>query len=62
MCARTGGEEGGWVHLIILYARAWGVGLMGEIDGKGTPRWESRSGDFYRTGETRLQGRGKGVS
>ena len=33
------------------------MGLMGG-GGKGTPRWESRSGDFYRTGETRLQGRG----
>ena len=38
------------------------MGLMGGIDGKGAPRGESRSGDFYRTGETRLQGRGKGVT
>lgn len=42
------------------------MGLMGGIDGKGNPRWKSRGagilpdGEFYRTGETRLQGRGKG--
>ena len=37
-------------------------GGNGGIDRKGTPRGESRGGDFYWTGETRLQGRGKGVT
>ena len=33
-------------------------GGNGGIDGKGTPRGESRGGDFYRTGD--FTGRGKG--
>ena len=65
----------GTPYYIIRARMRDGVDGVNGIDGDGAPRGESRSGDFYRTGdftgrgkqgykggERGLQGRGKGVT
>ena len=63
---------GGWVHLIIIIRARVEDGDNGDDGvnggmGKGLRDGNRGAGllldgDFYRTGETRLQGRGKGVT